>query len=70
MEKQGETPYEELKSHDITSIRERLLETRSKMFRANERLVTRKIQYLNYAYSSLVIAVALLFVVVLAAIIF
>ena len=70
VEKQGEIPYEELKSLDIASIREKLLETRSNMFRTNERLVTRKIQYLNYAYSSLVIAVALLFVVVLAAIIF
>lgn len=70
VEKQDELPYEELKSYDITSIREWLLETQSKAFHKNVRLVTRKTQYLNYAYSFLVIAVALLFVVVLAAVIF
>jgi hypothetical protein len=69
VEKQDELPYEELKSHDVTSIREWLLETRSKVFHKNASLITRKTQYLNYAYSSLVVAVALLFVVVLAAII-
>ena len=67
-EKQDELHYEELLSHDVTYVRNALLETRSALFHKNQRLIIRKTRYLNYAYSSLVVAVALLFVVVLVAI--
>ena len=64
-----ELPYRALRSHDAVYIREWLLETRNTLFHQNERLVMKKTRYLNYAYSSLVAAVALLFVVVLTAVI-
>ncbi|MGZ4942088.1 MAG: hypothetical protein ACXV5P_07265 [Halobacteriota archaeon] len=69
-EKHDELPYKELGSRDATYIRNWLLETRYELFHQNERLIILKSRYLNYAYSSLVAAVALLFVVVLTAVIF
>lgn len=69
VETENEAAYKELLSHDVTYLKERLLQTLSVVFRDNERLVNRKTQYLNYAYGCLIIAVALLFVVVITAMI-
>jgi hypothetical protein len=69
VETEDEAAYKELLSHDVTYLKEWLLQTLSVVFRDNERLVNRKTQYLNYAYGFLVIAVALLFMVVLTAMI-
>ncbi len=70
IEKHDELPYKELRSHDATYIRDWLLETRYVLFHQNEHLIVQKSRFLNYAYSSLVAAVALLFVVVLTAVLF
>jgi hypothetical protein len=69
VEVEDEEAYKELMAHDVTYVKGWLLEARSAVFQENERLVNRKTRYLNYAYGSLVVAVALLLVVVLAAII-
>jgi len=61
--------YTELVSNDASFSKKWLLEARSAVFQENGRLVNRKIHYSDYAYGSLVIAIALFFVAVLAAIV-
>lgn len=50
VEKGDEVAYKELVSHDVTFIKGWLLEARSAVFQANERLVSRKKRYWNCTY--------------------
>ncbi len=59
--------FNELESHDPSDLTKRLLETKFRVFQQNKARIDQKTRYLNTAYIFLVIAVALLFVVVLAA---
>ncbi len=63
----GNRSLTELVRENPSDVQERLLETKFSLFQYNERLVERKSSHLNTAYGFLLAAVALLFVVVLAA---
>lgn len=63
----GNRSLTELMADNPSDVKERLLETKFSLFQENERLVGRKTSYLNIAYGFLLAAVALLFIVVLAA---
>ncbi len=63
----GNRSLKELLADNPPDIKERLLETKFSLFQENERLVGRKTSCLNTAYGFLLAAVALLFLVVLAA---
>lgn len=63
----GERSLAELMADNPSDLKERLLETKFSLFQENERLVEHKTSHLNTAYGFLLAAVALLFIVVLAA---
>ncbi len=63
----GSRSLSELLADNPSDVQGRLLETKFSLSQENERLVGRKTKYLNTAYGFLLAAVALLFIVVLAA---
>ncbi len=63
----GNRSLAELLADNPSDAQERVLETKFSLFQENERLVEQKTRRLNMAYGFLLAAVALLFIVVLAA---
>ncbi len=63
----GERSLAELVVDNPSDLKQRLLETKFSLFQENERLARNKTRRLNTAYGFLLAAVALLFIVVLAA---
>jgi len=63
----GERSLTELVADNPSDLKERLLESKFSLFQDNERLIEHKTSRLNTAYGFLLAAVALLFIVVLAA---
>ncbi len=63
----GNRSLAEVMADNPSDVQERLLETKFSVFQENERLIGRKTRRLNTAYGFLLAAVALLFLVVLAA---